>query len=729
MRVLTGYGAMSPEQTGRRRTWNLKTVARTAKARSLQLIRPSVMILDLRGRVPTAIKAQKILNKAKAKYGEVFARPSPLFPQHGFVDSRIVTTAEELQALSKEVLTADPNGEIILMEWMNPQYSGVYDTSNHTLTVGIGHDGVTSGKGPHIRVMVPLSTAHSRVSFCTLEGIPHEEVVIELVWDTEDRARTVQFRRFKSPSNTSSGIYVPFDLQLTQNPIDMTCYSPADCKTYIEAGYTDHRMHVVSSFQSHVACQLLEARLPTIELSRYHKNEHKYLTGKVVYQANTKATLAGDTAQLFAKELKNALLTWPWGLPLRNDPMGKKKPRGGVCSDYVAFASYTAKSAMTEQDWSNEPTRRLYARGFASLFWLSTFACIGEARHFWSCVTLSANLTGTVPIKPWRKLTEEYLIEHSSENKECSPRDLTYMQAGEESVPSRLRSLAVADWMFSVPWNNPSMGGKKWGGISTTSIEFWNACRDFIKHPEDQAFQSYMFGRANHLSSLTHNGGQGPMTKFSSQDTIDVPTLVSVFKPIHEETDRHLPRVRCTNLTKRLLDGEPKGLDLLPNPGSHKVIVDINLSNRYEKMISLTIHFLNCTYRNTAYPGSITTSFRRFNSYEGHAGCVSVNGTATYDDKAETLTLNTCFGEWVVDLKDYSMAPYKMRLFGYSLIEPMESVERNFQYVYETFRPPKGGVHYLPDTKRVDVAAHVNGMWKAYNTDHDAEIMSEGEDE
>lgn len=74
-----------------------------------------------------------------------FARPCPKEPQHGFVDSRVVNNIEELNQVIKETLAADPDGEVMVMDFIKNATHNAILTSN-MLTVGLGHDGATSGK-------------------------------------------------------------------------------------------------------------------------------------------------------------------------------------------------------------------------------------------------------------------------------------------------------------------------------------------------------------------------------------------------------------------------------------------------------------------------------------------------------------------------------------------------------------------------------------------------------
>lgn len=77
---------------------------------------------------------------------EIFARPCPKTPRHGFVDSRVIANKKELSLLLEEVLRADPDGEIVLTEFISKaKYNAVLSTSG-LLSIGPGHDGATAGK-------------------------------------------------------------------------------------------------------------------------------------------------------------------------------------------------------------------------------------------------------------------------------------------------------------------------------------------------------------------------------------------------------------------------------------------------------------------------------------------------------------------------------------------------------------------------------------------------------
>lgn len=112
-----------------------------------------------------------------------FARPCPVTPQHGFVESRIVTNETDLLALWDEMVAVDPNGEILLTPvYDNVKLNAIWTPT--TLTIGPGHDGATSGKGsftiPLVRSAVSGAGAPLSSHLLSLAGItddPYVEVI------------------------------------------------------------------------------------------------------------------------------------------------------------------------------------------------------------------------------------------------------------------------------------------------------------------------------------------------------------------------------------------------------------------------------------------------------------------------------------------------------------------------------------------------------------------------
>ena len=132
---------------------------------------------------------------------QTFARPCPLRPRHGFIDSRRVSTVEELRALVAHVLSVEPEGEVLLMPYVNARRSAVM--TRNQVTVGLGHDGATGGKPG--AVVFPLS----HVDIPHADGVSHGYV--ESVISINDEVKFTQLRD-GPPSPAPAVTWIPQDV-------------------------------------------------------------------------------------------------------------------------------------------------------------------------------------------------------------------------------------------------------------------------------------------------------------------------------------------------------------------------------------------------------------------------------------------------------------------------------------------------------------------------------------
>lgn len=73
----------------------------------------------------------------------LFARPCPVVPRHGFVDSRPIKNAHQAIAVYNEARAVDPQAELILMPYISASFNAIWTPG--VLTVGPSNDGATSG--------------------------------------------------------------------------------------------------------------------------------------------------------------------------------------------------------------------------------------------------------------------------------------------------------------------------------------------------------------------------------------------------------------------------------------------------------------------------------------------------------------------------------------------------------------------------------------------------------
>lgn len=103
---------------------------------------------------------------------KLFARPCPLTPRHGFVDSRIIKSHADLIALFEEIKSADPKGELILTEFIANATASAVLTTSGILSIGPNHDGATSG---YKSISIPVKPQNLPTEIMKLAGLKEDE--------------------------------------------------------------------------------------------------------------------------------------------------------------------------------------------------------------------------------------------------------------------------------------------------------------------------------------------------------------------------------------------------------------------------------------------------------------------------------------------------------------------------------------------------------------------------
>ena len=185
--------------------------ARTQKARGVLALCeatptntfPWVVIAQGREEVGGAFALAKELSGGRP----IFARPCPIRPRHGFVESRVISSQEEAQALWDELERADPEGELMLVPLLRAKYNAIFAPG--LVVIGPGHDGATSGRNA---ISLPLPS--SWVDESKMAGLiaPGEVPYIEGVL-TEHGWVLTQYRSGPPPT---AGDYIPERVRVEQ---------------------------------------------------------------------------------------------------------------------------------------------------------------------------------------------------------------------------------------------------------------------------------------------------------------------------------------------------------------------------------------------------------------------------------------------------------------------------------------------------------------------------------
>ena len=184
------------------------TKLRTQKAKGLQTIEhidynvgTNVETIRINANDHVFITTDKDIKKLSLTK-PVFARPCPIRPRHGFVESRLCSTKKEIKLLWNEVKKIDPEAELALGRQHLITHSAVL-ADNSILAIGLGNAGATGGKDS---ISIPVLPEQRFVHKPTLKkaGLSiKDRPYYEYIYTKNNEAYCVQLRG--GPKVTTTG--------------------------------------------------------------------------------------------------------------------------------------------------------------------------------------------------------------------------------------------------------------------------------------------------------------------------------------------------------------------------------------------------------------------------------------------------------------------------------------------------------------------------------------------
>lgn len=386
----------------------------------------------------------------------VFARPCPPSPEHGFVESRVISDTKGLKALVEETAAVNPDSEVML----TPMFKEVHWNAIWTpklLTVGPGNDGATAGKGT---VAVPLVGKMGLLDASTLKKAlidPEEkDPYIEAICVQEQgdhRIKLTQLRAGPKLEDSVSLDYIPQEM-------------------------------VVSEVVKTAGQDLLE----WAKVVRGLRDK----PGVVVYHPGGALT---DHYSVHCRENKVPILISfepVVGLVLEPQPMPPLDPealiRGLAVGDKLKMGeeelgrAYTALSLLALHNSAalRGPHSFWIGVGVAAILKLGSTAMGGESRHAHNC---------------WKGYREKgYLYPY------YGAKSLSYHRAR----LSRLTQLL--HYGFGDPDQRKGYGGRKWALCGAALAPVFNAVRRLVLEPTEESASQLLLA-FNVATNQNHNGG------------------------------------------------------------------------------------------------------------------------------------------------------------------------------------------------------------------------------
>ena len=437
-----------------------------------------------------------------------FARPCPMTPRHGFVDSRVVRTAKEALDLLAETLRADPRGEMILM----PRYTGTYSAvaNNAGIVWGFGNAGVTSGGGDGgLFIPAPVAVLVWRDLTCHPNAGVKDCPYVELVED-KGRVRLVQLR--DGPAQTGAhGDYIPREM-VVENVIRPGEVSHDLMKwdklvRNAPPGTVAVLPDTMTRF-SHFAVHCLTSRVPIIfgELP---------LSGTRLIPSPDEppARFTRGDYEHIAHVILSRLLNRE---PIR--ARGENPPEIDVDAPCVT-TSIGVCHAMP--GWGTEPhLLRLRGEGVAACFRYSATACVGEIRHYYRVGPGKYGSSKPPPATDMKLvLGPEGYTQFLGKDGVRIGRDTTYTAMSLLSLPVQIRLLLQARDDFQKRAWNSSFGGKSWAEAAFQTAWLGRSIIAFCNRPNSTTWRRLQF-RYNATLHACHNNGK-VLTKWVSMSALN----------------------------------------------------------------------------------------------------------------------------------------------------------------------------------------------------------------
>ncbi len=143
------------------------------------------------------------MNHHNYSYG-VFVRPCPTTPQHGWIESKVCHTAEEIYKIAMDVWRADKNGQVIVAPVLEGRYSAVI--TDMSVSIGAGNDGATSGR-TILQIPVPTEFKHSTLNAADISN--KESPFLEVVDTGNNNFPTMVQLRSGPKIKGHSDVYFP----------------------------------------------------------------------------------------------------------------------------------------------------------------------------------------------------------------------------------------------------------------------------------------------------------------------------------------------------------------------------------------------------------------------------------------------------------------------------------------------------------------------------------------
>jgi hypothetical protein len=432
----------------------------------------------------------------------VFARPCPVNPRHGFVDSTLCNNAEEVNQVSAAAYAAEKDAEILITKPVDSHYNAIINGG--IITFAKGNDGATSGKGVNYFYISedPLS---EMLGLNEKKVINSEEIPFyEFVFGPAGSTRVTNLVQVRSAPKTPrvkdfvpAPVVVKNILKATGDLLDWESLLKTVDPTTTIVDHTD------GSLSSHYAIHAIVNKVPIF-------TTYVPELGSVVEPTVEDPTITEDDRQKFIQSFAGGFSSGTYLLD-NNKYIGNSSTSiDGLMGNIIRIALGTLhnySSIALSKDYQ-------LLGMVLGLFCRTAFAVsVGETRYN-------------------RKRAEKMIFSSQYYSKlPQGGRSLCYYHLFSLAATDSQNMAASAYHIFDrMTWDS-SYGGKKWASCTRSAINLFNACvvGDISKVVE----------LLNVVINENHNGGKylNKVVGYSDFDEAANNSSVYVLKNLHNIVD------------------------------------------------------------------------------------------------------------------------------------------------------------------------------------------------
>ncbi|HWP59502.1 MAG TPA: hypothetical protein VNL14_16540 [Candidatus Acidoferrales bacterium] len=375
------------------------------------------------------------------------ARPCPVKPAHGFVDSRPVNNKAEALKVWKEARKADPKAEMLLMPYIKSSHNAIWTTG--VLTVGQGNDGATGGKAAaSIRTTDKSPLAHDEKverAILTEAGVKEGDApYLEFVQNEKrDAIYLVQLRSGPKVSGLGPD-FVPKTVTVTkiEKPRGDLLEWKEICAKF-KAGTVV--VHPGGALSSHWGVHCVDNGIPYVT------------TPAMCSKVKVGETLKKIPVEIPQKDVEEVLKGIAYGVTYQ---IGYRE------------AAMLVLGALHNSAYFGKQESRLYGVAVMLALKLGFAACFGEARH---------------------------------KQKHGLARHQVYDKAWANLRESVQKFNEIRKKFYEKGWR-PGYGGKAWGKCSDATADLWNATVRFVREKTPEALKN-VNEALNVMINCAHNNG------------------------------------------------------------------------------------------------------------------------------------------------------------------------------------------------------------------------------